>query len=155
MASSAPSRSYPYMQTFDGNMEPRRRIFDHPSRLVPLEERRHLQNLDPELRAIAMRGGFFGNIPVDLDAFLSEETIARRRVWFIFVAVLSIFPFFSLLAWMGKFDEGLSWYTEGEVHRLSQPQQRILTGILIAHCIILPALSVFLVVYFALPALRA
>lgn len=143
------------MEALDGNMEPRRQIFDGPSRLIPLEERRRLQNLDPELRAIAMRGGFFGNIPVDLDAFLSEETIARRRVWFIFVAMLSIFPFFSVLAWMGKFDEGLSWYTGGEVHALSQPQKRILTGILIAHCIILPALSVFLVVYFAFPALRS
>ena len=62
----------------------------------------------------------------DTEAWLSDNAHARRRSFFLIVALLSIFPFVSPIALCGGFNSALSWHTRGEVDRFSTNQRRCL-----------------------------
>lgn len=73
---------------------------------------------------------------------------SRRECWFYMMVVLSILPFFALLVLMGVFDEGLTWFTQGEARTLSRRQKRVIQTMFIAECIVYTGCMASLIVYF-------
>jgi hypothetical protein len=58
-------------------------------------------------------------------SYLSWEARRRRQLYYCVTCVLCVFPFFAPLAYRGKFDAALSWYTRGEVASLTPRQRRV------------------------------
>lgn len=81
---------------------------------------RSFNNLDNMERG-AVHRRFHGT-----DVWLSQKAEARRRSFFLIVALLSLFPFVSPIALCGGFNSALSWHTHGEVDRFSTNQRRCL-----------------------------
>ncbi|CAK7201339.1 hypothetical protein SEUCBS139899_004043 [Sporothrix eucalyptigena] len=111
--------------------------------------RRRARGTDPELRAIALeesdgerlrhvhdleRNG----VPLDPEAFISHEGRHRRQTWFYCMLAVSMFPFISVMVYMGKFDSGLSWYSRGEVDRLNTRQRRVILVVMVAQFVLWP-----------------
>jgi len=59
------------------------------------------------------------------ESYLSWEARRRRQLYYCVTCVLCVFPFFAPLAYHGKFDSALSWYTRGEVASLTPRQRRV------------------------------
>ena len=159
MSSTASTQSNQTMVPLDGTVEPARRdrsmdfhrprlpktrVLEYPApRLISLEERRRIvRGTDPDLRAFA---GSEASLPQCPDAYLTYDARVRRRAWFAFMLIISIFPFMSILVFKGKFDSALSWYTKGEVDTLSDAQKRIIRVLMIVQFIIWPFLLFFLI----------
>ncbi|OAA68198.1 hypothetical protein SPI_00393 [Niveomyces insectorum RCEF 264] len=119
-----------------------------------------LRGTDPELRAIAatsshhpaLAGTRFPDddlerrgLPLHPDAFLSREARRRRRVWLLCMLAVSMFPFMSVLVYVGAFDSGLSWYTRGEVDRLSRRQRRTILAVMVLQFVLWPSMLVLVI----------
>lgn len=85
------------------------------------------------------------------EAWLSENADARRRSFFLIVALLSVFPFVSPIALCGGFNSALSWHTHGEISRFSTNQRRCLMVEAIIAFLFVIAIIVFVVIKYALP----
>lgn len=84
------------------------------------------------------------------ETWLSVNAQARRRSFFIIVALLSLFPFVSPIALCGGFNSALSWHTRGEVDRFSTNQRRCLMVEAILAFLFVIAIIVFVVIKYAL-----
>ncbi|KAI6783088.1 uncharacterized protein J7T54_000590 [Emericellopsis cladophorae] len=76
---------------------------------------------------------------------------AQRREEAIFLGVVALtacFPPIGILALSAQFDATISWFTHGELHKLSRAQRRVLQQLLLAVCLIYPTLVISLSVYF-------
>ncbi|CAK7230589.1 hypothetical protein SBRCBS47491_007636 [Sporothrix bragantina] len=111
--------------------------------------RQRTRGTDPELRAIALaesdgerrsrvhdleRNG----VPLDPEAFVSHEGRHRRKTWFYCMLAVSMFPFISVMVYLGKFDSGLSWYSRGEVDRLNSKQRRVILVVTVVQFVLWP-----------------
>lgn len=100
--------------------------------------------MDSQLRVIAapdMEAGISRNP----DDYLSYDAIMRRRFWFVFMLIISIFPFFSVLIYNGWFDSALSWYTRGEVNSLTKAQKKTIFAIMVAQLVLYPCVIVLFI----------
>ncbi len=128
-------------------------IRSYTPRLYPWDyqarQRQKMQETDPELRAIALsesQNALCGSVhdiertgvPLDPEAFISREGRRRRRTWFYSMLAVSMFPFISILVYVGTFNSGLSWYTQGEVDRLNARQQRIIFALMVLQFVFWP-----------------
>jgi len=119
-------------------------------RLVSLEERRRIgRGTDPDLRGLVDTEA---SLPRSPDAYLTYDSRVRRRAWFAFMLVISVFPFMSILVYKGKFDSALSWYTKGEVDTLTDAQKRVIRVIMLLQFIIWPFLLFFLIWRYRIPS---
>ncbi|CAK7221699.1 hypothetical protein SCUCBS95973_004588 [Sporothrix curviconia] len=123
-------------------------------RLYPWDYQAHrrqrARGTDPELRAIALaesdgeRQRNHGHdierngVPLDPEAFISHEGRRRRKTWFYCMLAVSMFPFISVMVYLGKFDSGLSWYSRGEVDRLNTRQRRVILVVTVAQFVLWP-----------------
>lgn len=82
--------------------------------------------------------------------WLSDNAQARRRSFFLIVALLSLFPFVSPIALCGGFNSALSWHTHGEVDRFSTNQRRCLMVEAIIAFLFVLAIIIFVVIKYAL-----
>lgn len=80
------------------------------------------------------------------EAWLSQEAETRRWQFFLVVAILSILPFISPIAFWGGFNTALSWHTHGEVDRFSVRQRRILLAEMIISWLVFIAITVFVII---------
>jgi len=118
-------------------------------RLVSLGDRRRMgRGTDPDLRHLADTEA---SLPRSADAYLTYDSRVRRRAWFAFMLLISVFPFMSILVFKGKFDAALSWYTRGEVDTLTDAQKRAIRVIMILQFIIWPFLLFFLIWKYRVP----
>lgn len=114
------------------------RVFDPAPRLYPWDQRHRRpvtqKSTDQSLQRMARRAlnntadmerGIVSRRARDAEHWLSDEAKARRRGFFLIIALLGIFPFVSLLAIAGTLDSALSWHTRGEVDRFSSRQKRV------------------------------
>lgn len=115
------------------------RVFDPAPRLYPWDHRHRRaatqKSTDQSLQRMAYRGL---NNPSDMERgtvsrrarntehWLSDEAQARRRGFFLIMALLGLFPFVSLLAIAGTLDGALSWHTRGEVDHFTTRQKNFL-----------------------------
>lgn len=111
-------------------------MFDPEPRLVPWDQRHRRglaqQSTDRSLQHI--QRSHRGQQGIDRvrysddssERWLSRDADEKRRVFFLYTAVLSIFPFISIIALCGGFNAALSWTTHGEVHRFSKRQMNFL-----------------------------
>lgn len=60
------------------------------------------------------------------EQWYSPEADEKRRVFFLYTACLSVFPFIALIALCGGFNTALSWATHGEVNHFSKRQTNVL-----------------------------
>lgn len=121
---------------------------DSQPRLYPWDyqarRRQRARGTDPELRAIALsepgcaRDLERSGVPLDPEAFISHEGRHRRKTWFYCMLVVSMFPFISVMVYLGKFDSGLSWYSRGEVDRLNTRQRRVILVVMVAQFVLWP-----------------
>lgn len=136
------------------------RIFDPAPRLYPWDTRhRRLaaqKSTDRSLQAMTRgdlrnpvndaqfdRGLFdFGR---QSETWLSPEAEKCRWQFFLLVAIFSILPFISPIAFCGGFDAALSWHTHGEIDRFSVRQRRILLAELIISWLVFVAIVVFVI----------
>lgn len=84
------------------------------------------------------------------EAWLTNNAEARRRSFFLVVALLSIFPFVSPIALCGGFNSALSWHTHGEIDRFSTNQRRCLMVEAIIAFLLFIAIIIFVVIKYAL-----
>ncbi|EPE03540.1 hypothetical protein F503_06713 [Ophiostoma piceae UAMH 11346] len=146
-----PDFAFGTSSTLSRSNTPRLYPWDYPMRR---QRERQERRTDPELRAIALpechgiRGPHGRNkhthdlertgVPLDPEAFLSWNARHRRRVWFYCVLVASMFPFISVLVYMGTFNSALSWFTRGEVSRLNNQQRRVIFLVMILQFVLWP-----------------
>ncbi|KAK7743582.1 hypothetical protein SLS53_004117 [Cytospora paraplurivora] len=132
------------------------RVFDPAPRLYPWDHRHRRaatqKSTDQSLQRMAYRGL---NNPSDMERgtvsrparntehWLSDEAQARRRGFFLIIALLGLFPFFSLLAIAGTLDGALSWHTRGEVDHFTSRQK----SFLLAEFLII-MMAIFAVIFF-------
>ncbi|ROV89184.1 hypothetical protein VPNG_10208 [Cytospora leucostoma] len=132
------------------------RVFDPAPRLYPWDHRHRRaatqKSTDKSLQRMAYRGL---NNPIDMERgtvsrrarntehWLSDEAQARRRGFFLIIALLGLFPFVSLLAIAGTLDGALSWHTRGEVDHFTSRQK----SFLLAEFLIM-MMAVFAVIFF-------
>ncbi|TLS23094.1 uncharacterized protein PpBr36_05581 [Pyricularia pennisetigena] len=109
--------------------------------LYPWDERRLQPGSDPYLRALADRD----KLPSAHLTYTSHEGRRKQRRWFVLMLAVSIFPFLSVLVYLGKFDTALSWYTRGEVNGLTISQRRIILAIMVFQFFVWTAIIVIVV----------
>lgn len=120
--------------------QPRLYPWDYQAR----RRQQRARGTDPELRAIALSEPGAGRdlertgVPLDPEAFITQEGRMRRQTWFYCMLAVSMFPFISVLVYLGKFDNGLSWYTRGEVDRLNSQQRRIILVVMVGQFVFWP-----------------
>lgn len=115
------------------------RIFDPVPRLYPWDQRHRRpatqKSTDQSLQRMAHRAlnnprdmerGVVSRRARETEHWLSDEVKARRRGFFMVVALFGILPFVSMLALAGKLNSALSWHTHGEVDRFTSRQKRFL-----------------------------
>ncbi|KAJ4394114.1 hypothetical protein N0V93_003331 [Gnomoniopsis smithogilvyi] len=130
-------------------------MFDPESRLVPWDQR-HRRGLAPQSTDRSLQHiqhgqrGLRGTGRVRFSNNSSERWISRdadekRRTFFLYTAFLSIFPFISIIALCGGFNDALSWSTHGEVHRFSKRQMNFLMLEAIVGLITWVSITVFVV----------
>lgn len=80
----------------------------------------------------------------------SDTAEKRQKLIFILIVVLAIFfaPA-GVLALYGKFDNTISWYTQGELHNLTADQRGTLKQQILVEAIVYPTLIITLSVYFS------
>lgn len=133
------------------------RIFDPPPRLYPWDTRhRRLAAQKSTDRSLqAMTRGDLRNPMNDAqlqqallwqEAWLSQDAQKRRWRFFFVVAILSVLPFISPIAFWGGFNSALSWHTHGEVDRFSVRQRRILLAEMIISWLLFVAITVFVII---------
>ncbi|EFW99126.1 hypothetical protein CMQ_5547 [Grosmannia clavigera kw1407] len=110
------------------------------------------QGTDPELRDIVAHTSVNTDdlertgVPTDPEAFISEEGRRRRRVWFAYMMAISVLlPFLSVMVHMGRLDCGLSWYTRGEVARLSRRQRRAILATMVLQFVLWPSVLIYVI----------
>ncbi|KAI6592916.1 hypothetical protein MCOR12_007485 [Pyricularia oryzae] len=109
--------------------------------LYPWDERRLQPGSDPYLRALADRN----RLPSAHLTYTSHEGRIKQRRWFVLMLTVSIFPFLSVLVYLGKFDAALSWYSRGEVNGLTPAQRRIILAIMVFQFFVWTAIIVIVV----------
>lgn len=120
--------------------QPRLYPWDYQAR----RRQQRARGTDPELRAIALGEPGCGRdlerngVPLDPEAFITHEGRWRRRNWFYCMLAVSMFPFISVMVYLGKFDSGLSWYSCGEVDRLNTQQRRVILVVMVAQFVFWP-----------------
>lgn len=109
-------------------------LFDPEPRLVPWDQR-HRRGLaawstDRTLQDIERGQQGRGLVRVlhsdKSEHWFSPEADGKRRVFFLYTAFFSVFPFIALVALCGGFNTALSWTTHGEVNRFSRRQTNVL-----------------------------
>ncbi|KIH94302.1 hypothetical protein SPBR_05699 [Sporothrix brasiliensis 5110] len=125
-------------------------LISHSSqpRLYPWDynarRRQRTRGTDPELQAIALQEAGSqrdlerNGVPLDPEAFITHEGRQRRQTWFYCMLAVSIFPFISVMVYLGKFDSGLSWYSKGEVDRLNARQRRVILVVMVLQFVLWP-----------------
>ncbi|KAL1909084.1 hypothetical protein Sste5344_004965 [Sporothrix stenoceras] len=120
--------------------QPRLYPWDYQAR----RRQQRTRGTDPELRAIALeepgceRDLERNGVPLDPEAFITHEGRRRRQNWFYCMLAVSMFPFISVMVYLGKFDSGLSWYSRGEVDRLNTQQRRVILVMMVAQFVFWP-----------------
>ena len=128
------------------NSTPRLYPWDYQAR-----RRQRTRGTDPELRAIALAESDgerhrrvhdleHNGVPLDPEAFISLEGRHRREMWFYCMLAVSMFPFISVMVYLGKFDNGLSWFSRGEVDRLNTKQRRVILLVTVAQFVLWPVI---------------
>lgn len=79
------------------------------------------------------------------EAWLSQQAQTHRWQFFLVVAILSILPFISPIAFWGGFNSALSWHTHGEVDQFSVRQRQMLLVEMIVSWLVFIALIIFVV----------
>ncbi|KAL1882252.1 hypothetical protein Daus18300_000738 [Diaporthe australafricana] len=139
------------------------RIFDPVPRLHPWDRIRRRtaaqKSTDRSLQRITgrsfnnlddmERGAAYRRIR-DTESWVSDNAKARRREFFLIVALFSLFPFVSPIALCGGFNSALSWHTRGEVHRFSTKQRQFLMIEAIIAFLSVAAIIIFVVIKYAL-----
>ncbi|CAK7562451.1 MAG: hypothetical protein SEPTF4163_000295 [Sporothrix epigloea] len=130
-------------------------ILSSTPRLYPWDyrtrRRQRARGTDPELRAVALAGSDSerrsrlhdlerNGVPLDPEAFISYEGRHRRKTWFLCMLAVSMFPFISIMVYLGKFDSGLSWYSRGEVDRLNRGQRQVILAVTVAQFVLWPVI---------------
>ncbi|ERS99235.1 hypothetical protein HMPREF1624_04433 [Sporothrix schenckii ATCC 58251] len=106
--------------------------------------RQRTRGTDPELQAIALQEAGSqrdlerNGVPLDPEAFITHEGRQRRQTWFYCMLAVSMFPFISVMVYLGKFDSGLSWYSKGEVGRLNARQRRVILVVMVLQFVLWP-----------------
>lgn len=139
------------------------RIFDPAPRLYPWDQRHRRpatqKSTDQSLQRMAHRAlnnigdmerGTMSRRARDAEHWLSDEAKARRRGFFLIIALLGVFPFISLLAISGTLDMALSWHTRGEVDRFSSRQKRFLLAEFIIMLMATLAIFVFIAIKYSM-----
>lgn len=133
------------------------RVFEPAPRLYPWDTRhRRLaaqKSTDRSLQAMTrgelrnpMNDAQLERALLKSEAWLSQEAEMRRWQFFLVVAILSILPFISPIAFWGGFNTALSWHTHGEVDRFSVRQRRILLAEMIISWLVFIAITVFFII---------
>lgn len=138
-------------------------VFDPAPRLYPWDQRHRCpvtqKSTDQSLQRMAryalnstadMERGTVSRRARDAEHWLSDEAKARRRGFFLIIALLGILPFVSLLAIAGTLDSALSWHTRGEVDRFSLRQKRVFLAEFIIMLLATLAIFVFIAIKYSM-----
>jgi hypothetical protein len=82
------------------------------------------------------------------DRGISYTAQSRRTCWFYLMGALSLLPFIAPIVLTGVFDDTLSWFTKGEVSRLTIRQRFIIKVMFVLEIIVYAACVAGIVVYF-------
>ncbi|KAI2640930.1 hypothetical protein GGS21DRAFT_547286 [Xylaria nigripes] len=82
------------------------------------------------------------------DDYVSDRADRIRRYCFFIIIILSVLPFFGILALSGAFSEALKWATQGEVDHLTRSQRRFLKWQLGIEALVYTACAIAVVVFF-------
>ncbi|KUI70786.1 hypothetical protein VM1G_05976 [Cytospora mali] len=137
-------------------------IFDPAPRLFPWDQRHRRpatqKSTDQSLQRMTQRAlnnptelerGTVSRRARDTEHWLSDEAKARRRGFFMIIALLGIFPFIALLGVAGTLDSALSWHTRGEVDHFSSRQKRFLLAELLIILMATFAVAIFIAIKFS------
>ncbi|GAP88186.1 hypothetical protein SAMD00023353_1500360 [Rosellinia necatrix] len=80
--------------------------------------------------------------------YVSHRAERLRKFAFYILVILSLLPFFGLLALSSAFSEAFKWATKGEVDGLTRRQRRFIKWMLLAEAIVYTGCFVAVVVYF-------
>jgi hypothetical protein len=163
LSSTASTTTYQVMSPLDGSVSPRKQRWRNEDlrqhecfinqdlfpRLYSLDRRRRRRGMDPDLQALA---NVEAGLPLIPNLYTSYQARNRQRAWFVLMALISIFPFISVLVYREKFDPALSWYTKGEIDSLTPMQKQIIKAIMITGFILWPFLLFYLIWQFRTPA---
>lgn len=123
------------------------------NRLLPLDKRVRRTSARRTLRNIMRQD--MESIQAAEESFISAQARSRRQMFFYGMLVLSVFPFFSLLALNGKFNGLLAWFTNSEACEMTRKQRKIIKIVFIVEIIILTSLFAILVAYYQMLKERA